>query len=162
MSREDTASGPKRRRPADRWLGLPQDRIPLRSDEIPATGDDFEVRFYEDVLRKDPCEESSLIMLGHMYTRRGQYEKGLEIDRRLVRLRPQDPIAFYNLACSLSLLGRIDEAFEALEQAVAKGYREVDHLMSDSDLASLRRDPRFEPFCRRLRLLGSEPNRADS
>src|SRR5512145_2119003 len=62
----------------------------------------FELDFYEGILLRDPCNEDALMALGHMYTRCGDYEKGLAIDRRLARLRPEDPTVYYNLACSHS------------------------------------------------------------
>ena len=159
----EASSQPKRiLRRSDRWLTVGRDAIPLKGNDLPRGEDEFEVEFFEEVLRKDPCEEASLMALGHAYTRRGDYEKGLEIDRRLVGLRPDDPVALYNLSCSLSLMARVDEAFEVLERAVQRGYNDAQHLMADSDLARLREDERFEPFCRRMRLLGPEGQASDS
>lgn len=135
------------------WLTLRRDIISLDSDDIPGDVEQFEVEFLEAVVGRDPCEESSLALLGHIYTRQGEYAKGLEIDLRLARLRPDDPIAHYNLACSLSLVNRVDEALDALEQAVELGYRDLPHLLQDEDLANLRSDPRFHAFCLRTGLL---------
>jgi len=39
--------------------------------------------------------------------------------------------------------GHVDDAFEYFEQAAALGFKDVDSLMNDDDLASLRRDARF-------------------
>ena len=142
----------RRRDMRDRWLRLCRDIIPLDSDDIPDDTEQFEIEFLEAVVARDPCEESSLALLGHIYTRKGQYAKGLEIDLRLAKLRPDDPIALYNLACSLSLLNRIDEAFDALEKAVGLGYRDLQHLLQDEDLETLRSDPRFGAFCLRMGL----------
>ena len=55
----------------------------------------------------------------------------------------------YNLACAYSLLGRLDEAFEALVQAYASGPPEAvaelkTDAKEDADLANLRRDPRWK------------------
>ena len=139
-------------RSSDEMLRLPRSLIRLQSPELPEP-EDFEVGFLEEILRGDPCEESSLILLAHLYTQRGEYAKGLALDGRLAKLRPEDPIVFYNLACSFALQGRLDEAFMALERAVALGYRELAHMLSDPDLEQLRADPRFNSFCRRLGLL---------
>lgn len=45
---------------------------------------------------------------------------------------------FYNLACALARGGDRSGALEALERAVAEGYRNAAHLRSDPDLESLR------------------------
>ena len=59
---------------------------------------DFEIQFYEGVLEKNNDFTQALIVLGDLYTRKGLYEKGLMIDKRLAFLKPEDPIVFYNLA----------------------------------------------------------------
>ena len=110
----------------------------------------FECRFMEEIIAQDPCNEDALILLGHAYTHRGEYGKGLQIDKRLVRLRPQDPTAHYNLACSFALLAHTEDAFIALEKAVSLGYRDVSHMMRDPDLDNLRREPQFKRFLNRV------------
>ena len=110
----------------------------------------FEVEFFEELVSRDPCNEEALMILGNTYTRRGDYEKGLNVDRRLVRLRPADPIVYYNLACSYCLLRHIDESLAALERAVSLGYNDVPHLTKDPDLANLRSDPRYRRLLARL------------
>lgn len=156
MEQKDLSEGARRLRQASDSLRLPRKPIPLQGGDMPGAYDDFEVEFYEDVLKADPCEEGSLQALGHAYTRRGDYQKGLEVDQRLARLRPDDPAVFYNLACSFSLLGRLDEAFLALDEAAAKGFRDLKMLMEDADLEAVRQDKRMEGYQRRLRLLGSD------
>ncbi len=112
---------------------------------------DFEIAFYEGVLKRDPNLVDVLIPLGDAYTKRGYHEKGLEIDLRLARLRPDDPIIFYNLACSYSLLGQIPSALDNLEKAMALGYREFRFLLSDPDLANVRTDPRLKELLEKYR-----------
>jgi len=50
---------------------------------------------------------------------------------------------FYDAACAKALAGRVDAAFEALGKAVAGGMLNRGHLERDTDLASLRADPRW-------------------
>ena len=133
----------------DPRLGLRQQFFPIASLEEDE-GAQFEVRFLEQVLEKDPCNEDALMLLGHVYTRRGEYERGLTLDERLVRLRPADPTAYYNLACSYSLVGKVEDAIQCLEKAVTLGYRDIAHLLKDPDLQHLRNDARFRQFVHRL------------
>jgi tetratricopeptide (TPR) repeat protein len=81
---------------------------------------------------------------------KGQYGRALQIDRRLVRLAPEDSIVWYNLACSFAVLGMIEPAFSALQKALELGYRTTLRLRRDPDLKSLRRDPRFARLLRRF------------
>ena len=145
------------KRPCDRVLTLPSGVIRLRGAEFQQGDAEFEQEFLEHVLSSDPCEESALAVLGYLYTQRKEYDKGLQVDLLLARLRPQDPVVFYNLACSYSLLGRVDEAYGALENAVSMGYRKMAHFLEDPDLARLRDDPRFRGFCLRMGLIGPTP-----
>ncbi|MEW6744140.1 MAG: hypothetical protein AB1486_15415 [Planctomycetota bacterium] len=110
----------------------------------------FQIGIFEELLAQESDDLDILAELGELYTRAGEYEKGLAIDRRLVRLAPESPIAHYNLACSLARVSRPDEAFASLDRAVRLGYRDVAHLRRDPDLASLRGDARFVELVRRL------------
>ena len=57
---------------------------------------------------------------------------------------PDDPCFYYNLACSHSLLGQIDEAIRILGHALELGYDNFKGLQDDPDLDNLREDPRYE------------------
>jgi tetratricopeptide (TPR) repeat protein len=107
---------------------------------------DFEIAFYEGILERLPDAPDVLMALGNDYTRRGLFEKGLAVDEQLCRLRGDDPIVRYNLACTYSLLGRLDDALEALTTAVAMGYNDFSYMQQDPDLDNLRADPRYADF----------------
>lgn len=111
---------------------------------------DFEIIFYEKLLRVHPQFADALIPLAEAYTRRGLYEKGLQIDLQLTQLRGDDPLTWYNVSCSYSLLGRLDDALEALQHAVQRGYSDFTFLSKDPDLANLRRSPKFRQFLESL------------
>lgn len=111
---------------------------------------DFEISFFESLVKEKPDFVDALIPLAEAYTRKGLYKKGLELDRRLVKLRRTDPVIHYNLGCSYALLGLKDEAFQALSDAIRFGYSDPYHLKQDADLKILRGDPRFEELLRSL------------
>lgn len=106
----------------------------------------FEIHFYEKLLSAYPDFVDVLIPLAEAYTKRGFFEKGLSVDLRLVQLRWQDPLSWYNLACSYSLLRRLDEALQALRRAFELGYVDVQHLQADPDLANLRQSAQYRQF----------------
>ncbi len=66
-----------------------------------------------------------------------------------MRLQPDRPIPWYNLACSYVRMGMIEPAFAALQRALELGYRRLDHMMRDPDLKPLRADRRFARLIRR-------------
>ncbi|MDD5218357.1 MAG: hypothetical protein PHN49_07225 [Candidatus Omnitrophica bacterium] len=105
---------------------------------------DFEICFYERIVRERPDYGDALILLAEAYTARGDYAKGLSVDLTLARLYPHDANVHYNLACSLALVGRKDESFDAIRRAIELGYRDFHHLKKDADLKSLHDDARFD------------------
>ncbi len=111
----------------------------------------FEIGFFEAVLRTEPDHLEALAALGHLYTEAGRYRAGLEVDRRLVKLLPHDPIVRYNLACSLALIGEREAAIAELERAVALGYDEAEHMERDPDLTNLRELAAFQSLLERVR-----------
>src|ERR1041385_7692216 len=80
---------------------------------------DVKIQFMEGIVRRDPEYIEALQLLGDHYTQRGKYQEGLQVDERLSRLEPRNPLVFYNLACSYSLIGQMDQAVAALEKALA-------------------------------------------
>ena len=107
---------------------------------------EFEISFYEKLLRAYPDFVDVLVPLGDAYTRRGLHEQGLQVDLRLTRLRGDDPLTWYNLACSYSLLKHVDEALEALRRSVELGYGDLAHLQKDPDLVNLRQSQKYRQF----------------
>ncbi|HEX9780035.1 MAG TPA: hypothetical protein VGB20_02340 [bacterium] len=103
----------------------------------------FEIAFYEKLVHAYPEFVDALMPLAEAYTRRGFHEKGLEVDLKLIKLKAYDPIVWYNMACSYSLLERIEDAMGALREAVRLGYSDLRHLRHDPDLAKLRQSPEF-------------------
>ncbi len=104
---------------------------------------EFEKEFYEELVKDKPDYIDALIPLGNIYTQTGRHKKGLEIDKRLVKLRPDDPIMFYNLACSYSLLNHTKQSLLALEKAMKAGYKDLDFIYQDKDLKNLRKTKVF-------------------
>ena len=104
---------------------------------------EFAVSLCGGVLDKRPRQTDALSLAATALTALGRYEAGLVFDRRLAAIRPDDLMVLYNLACSLSLTGGADAAFDVLAEAVRHGYRDARHLRHDPDLAPIRGDPRF-------------------
>jgi hypothetical protein len=77
--------------------------------------------------------------------RSGRLEEGRDVLRKAREERPDSWAMTYNSACWEALAGNSDEAFEHLRRAVEMNADEVrPYLAEDSDLDSLRDDPRFQ------------------
>jgi len=116
---------------------------------------DFEISFYENIIKERPGFISALVSLGDAYTRKGFYSEGLVVDRKLVSLKPEDPVIHYNLACSLSLTGEPQAALAELKKAVSLGYDDFSYILEDADLESVRNLEEFKTFFNKLTKLKS-------
>lgn len=111
---------------------------------------EFEIGFYEKIIADTPDFIQALAALGDLYTRAGYWQKGLDVDVRLSGLKPDDPVIFYNLACSYALLNQTRAALNALSKAIELGYDDFRHLRSDGDLENLLKDAHVQAFIKRL------------
>ena len=109
---------------------------------------DFELEFFGRILHRHPDYIDVLRVQGNNLTLKGRFADGLQIDKRLVGLRPHDPLAHYNLACSYALLRKPEQALKILRRAVELGYRDFRYMREDRDLDSIRHDPRFRQLLR--------------
>lgn len=74
-----------------------------------------------------------------------QYAQSAALYQQAWRREPNAALQ-YNAACSHALAGDVEQAFRALLLAVEGGYRNVEHMERDGDLAVLRRDARWAPL----------------
>ncbi len=117
---------------------------------------DFQIAFYEGIIKNNPDFVQALIALGEIYTKKGMYDKGLSIDKRLLKLKPESPIVHYNLACSLSLLGDVSASFKAIKRAIDLGYDDFPFMHNDPDLSNLRSDERFLELIKKVKSVQSQ------
>jgi tetratricopeptide (TPR) repeat protein len=105
---------------------------------------EFEMTFFESVLKRSPDYTDVIEILGGLYTKHGRIADGLKMDRKLVRYLPENATAHYNLACSLALSKRKADALKSLRRAIELGYQDIDWLLQDPDLNELKEHPDFE------------------
>src|SRR5262249_13636755 len=97
--------------------GKPRPRVPEQSQL------EFELAFFGGVVERSPDYVDVLRILGNLLTLKGRFTEGLRIDQRLVRLRPDDALAHYNLACTSALMKRSDQPIRTLRRGVRAAGR---------------------------------------
>jgi hypothetical protein len=117
----------------------------------PKSDPTFDIHFYEAVHKKVPDYIDVIELLGGLYTKSGRIADGLRMDRKLVRLQPENATAHYNLACSLALSRRRADALKSLRKAVSLGYQDLDWMTQDPDLESLKQAPEFQKLLKQLK-----------
>ena len=105
---------------------------------------DFEISFYENIVKEKPDHIDALVALGDAYTKIGRYKEGLAVDLKLSKLKPDDPVVRYNLACSYSRLKTADLCLKSLKKAIKLGYRDFSFMRDDPDLEFIRKDPEYK------------------
>lgn len=86
----------------------------------------------------------------------GFVDEGIGLAERALRLAPDDIGVLYNTACTFARAGLKERALDNLERRLQKAgiiYREW--VEQDSDLESLRDEPRFQAILERIPRLGS-------
>ena len=109
---------------------------------------DFDIAFFDRILTRNPVDVHVLRRQAEALARKGEYVRALELDRRLVSLRPTDCVARYNLACSLALGEYRGEAIDQLRRALEQGYDDFEYLAHDTDLKNLRGEPAYVALLR--------------
>src|ERR1700749_3602866 len=111
----------------------------------------FEIEFFEEIYRRCPDSTEVVGLLGGLYTKVGRIAAVVKMDRKLVKLEPDNATAHYNLACSLALCKKRPDALKSLRKAVSLGYDDLDWMQQDPDLEELKSDPEFRKLLRMMK-----------
>jgi tetratricopeptide (TPR) repeat protein len=97
-------------------------------------------KYYLDLaLKIDSSTAYTWNYMGNYYLYIKQYSEAEKYYRKSIQLDVGYVDPYYNLACSLSLQNRIDEAYQSLDKALEIGY-DYDWINGDADLILVRQD----------------------
>jgi serine/threonine protein kinase/Flp pilus assembly protein TadD len=108
------------------------------------------VQAAEEHLRSNERDARAWYMGANGLVAMGERDRGLEWARRALEIDPDEPMLLYNIACIYCLAGRKDEALDCLERAAVGGAAQREWLAHDSNLDSIRDEPRFQSLMARL------------
>jgi tetratricopeptide (TPR) repeat protein len=95
-------------------------------------------------LELNPEDTRALILAATVNANLGRQERAVGFAERAIAVDRDDPMLLYNVACTFAVLGKGDEALDALEHAVEKGWGDRAWIEHDSDLESIRESPRYK------------------
>jgi adenylate cyclase len=101
-------------------------------------------------LQADPEDARALYMAANALAALGDANRSRQLADRALAIRPDDPMLLYNVGCFFSILGLNKEAIDCLEKAAATGLTQKGWYENDSNVDSLRGDPRFDALLDRL------------
>jgi transcriptional regulator GlxA family with amidase domain len=96
------------------------------------------------LLREKDDDGALWYELGKMLHMNGKIDAAIPAHKRAAEFPALKASALYNLGCAYALKKQSTQAMAALEGAVAAGLRHKSMYLGDSDLESLRGDPRFQ------------------
>ena len=102
------------------------------------------LRVVEKHLEMHPDDARALYLGASALIEAGQRDRAIQWTRRALDIDPEDPGVLYNVACSYAQLGLKEDAIRCLEKAANAGEWLKGWAEHDSDLDSLRSDPRFQ------------------
>ncbi|HEV8612191.1 MAG TPA: tetratricopeptide repeat protein, partial [Gemmatimonadales bacterium] len=108
------------------------------------------VQVAEKHLELNPDDARALCLGAGALMQLGKPGKALDWAKRGLALDPEDSGVLYNVACVYALGGEAESALMCLDKAVRNGFGHREWLENDSDLDSLRADPRFETLLKKL------------
>lgn len=100
----------------------------------------------EERLSTDSSDPAATFYAGFTRHMMGEKEAARDWYRKAARFPEVAGLAHYNLACLEATSGRSEAAVEELQRAKAAGYDDLLSIRGDSDLDSVRNDPRFPYF----------------
>jgi non-specific serine/threonine protein kinase len=90
-----------------------------------------------------PDDPRALYLGAGILARIGDQGRSLDWARRALAIDPEETSILYNVACVYALLGRSEDALSCLGKVMEHGTFYKNWAAKDSDLDSLRSDPRF-------------------
>ena len=102
------------------------------------------IEVVEKHLRFNPDDARALYLGGNTLLDLGEVEKAINWAERAHSIDPDDPGVLYNLTCIYSLAGKVELALDFFEKAIQSGFAAREWIENDSDLDSIRHQPRFQ------------------
>ena len=116
-------------------MGRKQDEMRIRLESLNTIQRHLELNPHDT--RAIYCAANNLVSIG-------EKEKGREMAERALGQDENEPVVLYNVACICAVQGDPERSLELLERAVEQGWGDRAWLETDSDLDSLRNNPRFQ------------------
>jgi adenylate cyclase len=104
----------------------------------------------QQALDVNPHDARARYMGAANFATMGDRVKAIEWADLALRSSSDEPMVYYNAACTFAVLDESERALELLERAMELGWGDRTWMESDSDLKSLRTNPRFRALLARL------------
>ena len=101
----------------------------------------------KEAIEIDPEDYYAYGTLGGAYAMLNEFDLSIEYSTKASQLIPALPDSYIQMVYAYARKGDKDRAFESLQKAVDRGYKDIDHIKNDKDLPEdFRNDPRLNNF----------------
>lgn len=114
------------------------------------------------IVKDDKDNAEAWQMLGYTLHATGDYERAIIIHKKAATYKAATATANYNLCCTYALQGDRKLALDHLEKAIDAGLVDDKLILADSDLSSLKKEPRFKELIARLQPKKTKPAASES
>ena len=101
-------------------------------------------------LKLNPHDTRAIYFAAQNLYRVGERDKAIAMAEQAMKQGVNEPVVLYNVACFYTGLGETQRAIDLLEEAVAQGWGDRAWMENDSDLVTLREEPRFRALLSRI------------
>lgn len=108
-----------------------------RGEKEKADADFHEIIRQDTVAQSGSCRHYALHFLG-------RDEEAMEWQEKIIAEDPIDGGGYYDKACLLARMRRLEESIAALRKAFENGYRSFAHIEHDDDMDAIRELPEFK------------------
>ena len=95
-------------------------------------------------VKLDPNSHTGSLNLGLVYHTMQRYDSAIVYMQNAIRIDPTRAKTYYTLATSYALSNKPEQAILYLRQAYERGYKNVEDLLTDTDLAGLKNNKDFQ------------------
>ncbi|MDM8569784.1 hypothetical protein QUF50_09805, partial [Thiotrichales bacterium HSG1] len=74
----------------------------------------------------------------------GEYESAIAYFNTAIELNPQEFSLFYNQSCCYAMLGKVEPALNALNNAILLDKQSIEMASNDKDFNKIRHNPKFQ------------------
>lgn len=90
-----------------------------------------------------PKEKAINLNIANLYYQRKEYSESITFYNKELSIAQENPIAFYNLACSYSLIGNIEASLKNLEKSISLDKNYIEMAKNDKDFENIKNHPDF-------------------
>jgi tetratricopeptide (TPR) repeat protein len=112
---------------------------------------DLAIKDFEKSILLKPHYVIPYLNRGDAYAQKKQCELAIRDFDEVIRIDPESALAHYGKTCAYALQKRTDMAIDQLRKCFELGYTEFRHMEIDSDLDSIREDPRYKELVRKYK-----------